>query len=337
MHPTNSVAFFDYLGNLAMPPAPMQTTLRQFNIRFVETESLLIPTHSISTRHTSQNLEQIQMWGIPAERRTLAVLETRVNDPFPFSQKAARAYGSIIFASHYHTQESEHFGWPWISPLLHLTTDRRNRIVMMNANKFSSANGEQYSFRRAILRELVLQRLPVDLYGSHWTQSRTQNILQSLRHDAVHLRDQIRLRQKLSFSHSRYRSLNTQLFPSLGETENKFETLNQYRYSLVIENDLTSFTEKLMDSLACGCTTFYLGPKPTAIDGLPGVVLLPESPTTAVNLIRNYLSESDETVNNAQVIRDAAVNAFAQTAGKAWENLAKRWLTSLSDTQIQPE
>lgn len=334
MNPTNSVAFFDYLGNLAMPPAPMQTTLRQFNIRFVETESLLIPTHSISTRHTSQNLKQIQTWGIPAERRTLAVLETRVNDPFPFSQKAARTYGSIIFASHYHAQEIEHFGWPWLPPLLHINVNRRNRIVMINANRFSSASGEQYSYRRAILRELVLQRLPIDLYGKHWAQSRTQNVVQSLRHDAVHLRDQIRLRQKLSFSRSRYRSLNTRLFPSLGETENKFETLNKYRYSLVIENDLTFFTEKLMDSLACGCTTFYLGPKPAAIDGLPGVVSLPENPTNAVNLIRNHLSESDAKVNDAQVIRDAAVRAFAQTAGRAWENLARRWLTSLSNTQI---
>ena len=41
MRPTNSVAFFDYLGNLAMPPAPMQTTLRQDHVFYLENGRLI--------------------------------------------------------------------------------------------------------------------------------------------------------------------------------------------------------------------------------------------------------------------------------------------------------
>ena len=315
----------------------MQTIVGEFGITFVDPKNPSVPSHSISNRHTTQNLRQIQMWGIPRERRTLAVLETRINDPFPFSPKATQLYGLIMFASHYHTQERHLFGWPWTPPLLRLEVNRRNRIAMVNANKFSSASGEQYSLRRVILRELFLQKLPVDLYGSHWTQSRTRNILQQLRHDVVHLCNQIRLGHRLSFSHSRFTALNTQTFPSLGKTESKFEILNRYRYSLVIENDPSFFTEKLMDSLACGCIAFYLGPRPSEINGLPGVVSLPEDPTTAVNFIRDYFSSSEARLNPPQVIRDAAINAFSQTAGKAWENLAKRWLALSRGTQTQPD
>jgi len=334
MNPETSIAFFDHQGKLSTPPAPMLATLRLLDFYFIDSRNPLKPTHSISNRHTPRNLRQIQEWGIPAERRTLAVLETRVNDPYPFSRRASREYGSIIFASHYHTKESELFGWPWMPPPGHPEVNRRNRIAMVNANKFSSAYGEQYSLRRAFLQEMVSQGLPIDLYGADWNRTRMRNIVQSLIHDAVHLRDQIRIRQRLSFSHSRYQSLDTQMFSSHGETKDKFQTLNQYRYSLVIENDRTFFTEKLMDSLACGCITFYLGPRPAATEGLPGVVPLPENPRTAVNLIRNYLAHSRALATESQAIRDAAVTAFAQTAGSAWENLAKRWLNLYGDTEI---
>jgi len=333
MRSETSIAFFDYLGNRAMPPAPMEMVFRRFGIHFVESNSSSIPSHSISIRHTAANLRQIQACNIPRERRTLAVLEARVNEPFPFSRRAAQTYGQIVFASHYDTQERELFGWPWTPPQLNLEVNRCHRIAMVNANKFSSAHGEQYSLRRAILREIVAQQLPVDLYGSDWTQSKTRNLAQALRHDVVHLRDQARLRHRLRFSQSRYQSLDTQSFPSLGEIDDKFQTLSHYRFSLVVENDRTFFTEKLMDSLACGCTTFYLGPRLAAVDDLPGVVLLPESPASSVTFMRRYLSTPEATINEPGVIRNAAITTFAQTAGGAWENLAKQWLKFYRQTK----
>jgi hypothetical protein len=266
------------------------------------------------------------MWGIPRERRTLAVLEGRVNDPFPFSPIASRLYGLIIFASHYHTEEAGHFGWPWEPPQIELESSRRNRIVMINANKFSAAQGEQYSLRRIFLREAFSRKLPIDLYGSDWTRHWAQNLISCAKSDVVHLRDHIRLRQGLGYSHSRYRALNTRAFPSLGKVENKYSILNNYRFSLVIENDITFLTEKAMDPLASGCITFYLGPEPSWLRDLPGVVLLPHDSTSAINLMTNYLHQDGDTQKSPQIISNTARLTLSKTSGRAWERLAIHWL-----------
>jgi hypothetical protein len=166
------IAYFDDSGGLAAPDPALSSVLGSHGYNFFTNESRVKPSFSISHRHRNTSAKQLDSWKVPIRNRMLAVLESRVNEPFPFSRTASTRYGRIIFASHCHnSQTRELFGLPWNAPDIDVDTSRLPRIVIIQANKFSSISGECYSLRRRVIRDSVAESLPLDVYGADWKKS----------------------------------------------------------------------------------------------------------------------------------------------------------------------
>jgi len=320
------VVFFDWLGEWSMPNEGLIKILGEHGFGFVSPGSGHSPEFVISQHHTSKNWRQINDWRIPIDNRVLVVTEARVVDPLPFSRFLRRNYGNTFYSSHYSKTSDKLFGWPWSDGNVNSSEERIPRVVMIQANKFSAIRGEQYSLRRRVLSELLDRGIPLDLYGSGWDAKFSKNFLTALRSDYYRIRQSIAARQFFPASRWQYRCLNTRRFKSCGEVDNKAAILSRYRFSLVIENDRDFFTEKLMDSLASGCISFYLGPEDLVNQELPGLILLPSTVPDLVDKVCQILTQSDDSLPPGVEIRDAALRTFKQPPSKTWERFGQLWL-----------
>jgi len=321
------IAYFDDSGDLALPDEALIEKVADSDVTFMGQSGGTLPTHSISHRHRRSISRQLDRWKVPCANRTLAVLESRVNDPFPFSNVAETKYGCITFASHVDNRNCRPiFGWPWNVPRFSPMPHRQPRIAFVQANKFSSLQGEMYSLRRQIVRESLRALLPLDIYGGNWGNSMLQNISSAITSDLFRLFQSVTCRTYLRGSRNRYSALDTRRLGTITRIENKFEMLSKYRYSLVIENDLEYVSEKIRDSLGCGCITFYLGPQSQILDDLPGLVRLPVIVKDAVEVVSHHLASRLDTFPDFDEIRSAAIARFPHPYTQMWIRLGEVWL-----------
>jgi alpha(1,3/1,4) fucosyltransferase len=116
--------------------------------------------------------------------------------------------------------------------------EKKKLIVNMSANKFSSFPGELYSERRKTIK-FFEKKYPndIDLYGPKW--NKPASTLQSYFPFLV---------EKFSCYQ--------------GISENKMETLSNYKFSLCYENlegERGYITEKVFDCMHAGCVPIYWG------------------------------------------------------------------------------
>lgn len=131
-----------------------------------------------------------------------------------------------------------------------VTTQRiQDRAVLINANKLNLSSHEMYSLRRACVKKLK----NIDLFGDEWNSSFYSRIKVAV----------IEILKKPSrnlfafFFHSRFWFTR---WPLIEAPLDKSEVLNQYKVSLVIENEGSYLSEKIFDALASGCIPVYVGP-----------------------------------------------------------------------------
>lgn len=114
----------------------------------------------------------------------------------------------------------------------------RKLLVNISMNKFSNHPQELYSARRSAIKYFEqLHPNNFDLFGVRWNQSAT--LIE-------------RFFPWLRPSYSSYR----------GAIKNKWEVMPKYRFSLCYENvrDVPGYvTEKIFDSMRCGCVPIYWG------------------------------------------------------------------------------
>ena len=141
--------------------------------------------------------------------------------------------------------------WPNGVSELFTVNQRKNRIVLINANKISFLPGELYSLRRASL----LKFDSVDLFGQGWNMS----FGEKLKHYLSNLWIALKSGQRPRFSGGKYffRKINNWK----GAPADKREVGKLYKYALVIENSNEFITEKIFDALFSGCIPIYVGPK----------------------------------------------------------------------------
>lgn len=212
-------------------------------------------------------------------------------------------------------------------------SNRINGIVMINDHKFGASRHSLYGLRRKIISMLECKEMPLFLYGPNWKMTPIMEI----RKRVAALRRIMFTGQSISFS-----EVFGQTFRSFGSYQgravDKMATLRNYKYALVIENDLFSLTEKLFDALYAGCLVFYVGPslenlKPLNLTFVP----LPIDPDLAAKKIeylmanppQEVLEEASLFVNNpksmeylseksvtSSVVRDIVKNAKSSPKNK---------------------
>ena len=127
---------------------------------------------------------------------------------------------------------------------------KEEKIVMINSNLLSLADGEMYSLRRQAISNLK----NLDLYGYQWNNSffkKLKTFCLELKKYKLEIHNIKLAGLKLYFKH---------MDNYLGQVEDKRATMSIYKYCLVIENSIDYVSEKLFDSLLSECIPIYVGP-----------------------------------------------------------------------------
>jgi hypothetical protein len=145
---------------------------------------------------------------------------------------------------------------------------RFQRIVSINANKFSCLSGELYSLRSKAYSSLNY----LDLYGHGWDRRASDSFLKLMKE------------LQIAVSASPLR-LNVRCFVNLvrqprnflGASSGKLATLSKYKTTLVIENSMEYMSEKLIDAILAGTIPVYVGP-PVELYGIPKEIVVASTP-----------------------------------------------------------
>jgi hypothetical protein len=129
------------------------------------------------------------------------------------------------------------------------SSSRSNRLVFINSNLLSLRKGELYSLRRKAIHNLEM----VDVFGYGWEKSFSSKIKTIL----VEFRSILRTPSKLQIIGQLDFLKRTPRYK--GITSDKFKTLSNYKFALVIENSYEFFSEKFFDAMLGGCIPIYVG------------------------------------------------------------------------------
>ena len=205
--------------------------------------------------HSPSDLRSARRVGITRERSLLIRNEPTVVSPENRDSVVRNEYSLIIDMGRPSLVSKNTMPWPqqWTPAASgHVDTGyRKDRLVLINANKISFLPGELYSLRRASLAKFD----SIDLFGQGWNMS----FGEKLKHYLSNLLIALKSGQLPRFSGGRYFFRNHEKWK--GAPADKREIAKSYKFALVIENSKEFMTEKLFDAFFSGCIPVYVGPK----------------------------------------------------------------------------
>ena len=186
---------------------------------------------------------------------------------------------------------------------------RQSRITLINDFKFGSVTSSLYGWRLKLLKKLSQKGVEVKVFGPNWNMSRT---LEVRKRWAATRRaignpnfDLLEAWSSLFFRPKDY----------CGQAPNKLSTLSEFEYTIVVENDKYSLTEKLFDAVFSGVKVFYHGPKLSEFEYLDSLCAqLPEEVDDAVEMIlsREKIDWSVYQDKGLSFINDSESMAFCE-------------------------
>jgi hypothetical protein len=241
----------------------------------------------IFINYNKRYYEKYKKLGKNLENLVLIRLEPVAVLPIQYRKSIEQKFGLIIDPGRIlkHNTESDFIGYPYkyhLNPALPNNYDpnlsnilshsaenkiydyanwknRKDKIVMIAANKVSPTSNSNYKLRRRIAKQMSPGE--IDVYGDLWNSSMYKRIS----HRVV-----------VSFY-----ALKTGLFPNIIEVygslfsrysnyvampKNKHTVIQKYRFSLVIENSSDYCSEKLFDVIINGSIPIYVGPENSQIE-----------------------------------------------------------------------
>ncbi|MEY4572997.1 MAG: hypothetical protein RLZ10_2267 [Bacteroidota bacterium] len=235
-------------------------------------ENLITPEDLLLTESFGQNIDVLVCHGyslaalneakksnLSKNRMILVIWEPPINNPRLHSEKYLSNFGHIFVPSKTWAKgrEATYFRWP-VGPEtesrpIQNFSERTNESVMVQSHKFNFRKGENYSLRRRLLFKSLLLESPIILYGHGWNKSFQ---LEAFKVFGKHL-----ISSPFNINLGSFKYIFDKYPFYLGASQSKQIILENYRFSIVIENHNSYISEKLYDSLNAGCITFYVGPK----------------------------------------------------------------------------
>ena len=165
-----------------------------------------------------------------------------------------------------------------------LTRDSRlNKIVAISADKWSSVPGELYSLRR----KMYAHDSRIELFGRGWTDNNWKRFQRVIKELMIAVRHGI-VPKLTNLPFAFIKPLDFK-----GVAEDKMEVLSRYHAALVIENDPTSLSEKVVDCLLAGTIPVYVGP-PTSSFGIPeGLIIRSKADVSSLTSALDLALETD--------------------------------------------
>jgi hypothetical protein len=190
------------------------------------------------------------------DRKILINWEPQVVEPELYDAKYFTNFGLRLSPSDNWACKIDGASFPWPQakiddpPNYETWSLRENKIVIIQANKFSGHKDARYHLRRKVIWKLGIKGL-LDLYGKDWHSNALLNFRWWFANARRHkFRD-------LSFNPVGLSQPPKKVYK--GEIDSKFATYEKYQTALVIENSLDYVSEKLFDAVSAGCLTVYVG------------------------------------------------------------------------------
>ncbi len=211
--------------------------------------------------HNKKLIALCEKLNIGKEKRELVLWEPETVIPDQYKTSVWNKYGKIICFRE-DLEKKFHFpkvNWPQgqkvraeVPPF-----NERKMITLINANKYSYVKGELYSLRRDVIRFFEKKNdANFDLYGRDWERNIFYNP-KILAHYGL-------MALKTGAVLTYFKDVITSCFVSWpsykGEIPDKYKILDQYKFTICIENEATYITEKIFDSLSSGSIPIYKGP-----------------------------------------------------------------------------
>ena len=191
---------------------------------------------------------------IPTNRRFLIVWEPPCNAPENFNDKNRGRFSEVLFPSPIWQRRFNGLSFPW--PQNTYTLDfkdnwstRKDKFCLIQANRWRFSKGDKYCLRREILSLCSDQ---IDLYGRNWNQGPIKDTMRLIKSIPDSIKEK-------SFSLKSAYGIGVKYQTYRGVAKDKIKVLEDYRYSLVIENSDEYVSEKIVDAILAGTIPVYVG------------------------------------------------------------------------------
>jgi len=168
----------------------------------------------------------------------------KYNLVIPFNKDRANRLGLLHYLNHPYDFSIKKI--PSIEP--------QKLIAFVNAKKFSAISRSLYGLRRKSLVEISNKGIPIEIFGPNWDES----YLKEFRERLWALRRAVKAIRFPDFSEA-FSEFGYKYTNYLGSMKDKGTSLPNYKYTLVIENDIDSVTEKVFEAIECHSVPIYIG------------------------------------------------------------------------------
>jgi len=225
----------------------------------------------VANTHSEKAIREANAANVPLKNRILIIWEPQIVDETIYREKTLSNYGTIFAPSPIWANKVGGIPFNWPQNYLNIDLieskekrDFNDRAILMQGNKFSARYGELYSLRRIVLLNSTKQKLSVDLCGPNWNSGFIYDLRKWMKSA---LRSRISILSFRSILGMGFKFKNY-----IGIANDKFETLNFYDVSIVIENSADYVSEKLFDAILAGNLVVYVGPNLTDFGFNVGII-----------------------------------------------------------------
>lgn len=267
----------------------------------------------------------------PKERRILICVEPKVVNPGQYLKSVHLLFGTCFVPTG--NQKVSHLDQVWQSGYLDLDNYDRTLTVpkiesriydlgIINQNKFSAVKNELYSLRRNVIRSISKQNdLKMAVAGLDWNKNFAWVAAKQIFAAVIALKSRC-------FPH--FSNFNTLKASSsvrfLGRVSSEIEFNSSIKIAIVIENEPTYTSEKLINALLAGSAVVYVGPDCVS-DEFDGIVWKAnptvESVCEQIELARLNLPSSKFVLKTALNSRLFSQHDYKTSTGVMKNTLAK--------------
>ena len=132
---------------------------------------------------------------------------------------------------------------------------RRYSYGLINQNKYSCIKGELYDLRRKTVKAFDMKGLPLTVAGKDWQRGVAWVTLRYIHAALIAL-----AAGSWPVVHMQRSLKKLRIVQFLGRVESESDFLSNCEVAIVIENECTYSSEKLLNALIAGCLIVYVGP-----------------------------------------------------------------------------
>ena len=211
----------------------------------------------VANSHSRLAIKECRKNKIPKEKMIIILWEPSVSDYELHSKRVLSKYGLIFSPSKEWGKgyKTVSFNWPVLGLKDEYQTvtewsKRKNKAVLISANKFSVIKGELYSLRRKVAY-LARKDGTLDLFGLKWNSGKIHDYLSYI---YKLIRTPIKL---VDLKSSVYLGKSYQNY--VGISQDKTITYRSYKIFIILENSIEYISEKLFDAAAASGIIIYVG------------------------------------------------------------------------------